>query len=444
MTPEKAVETAFSIAADIGANAIWHGDRCNWLSQTTDIFLGARLPAAGMCGPNVYDGTAGTAMFMAETYRATQDPVIKSYAEGAINHALSRIDDLPARFALGVYTGRAGVAMAALRVGDILERDDLINRGRDILLDLFDADLEGVCVLDVMVGLGGTIPAVLSLLDFLPRDRALDAVTRWGDTLLSHATQSAHGTSWDTMAEMRVGLESIGVNATDVLHDQCCKPNLLGYAHGNSGIALALMELNAEVGEKRFADCAADAVAYETSWYDANNQLWPDLRHEDPVSSKGATHVAWCHGAAGIGMARLRMWELTQNVVYRIEAEKACTQTAKMIEQQLEGETNWSLCHGVLGNLDLLLMAQTAVWTSHSALVSRVLDKGFDDFVEKRRPWVYDKPTSEALPGLMLGTSGTGYAYLRYAAQDDVPSALLLGPETKINEACIHRACQFA
>ncbi len=440
MTPEKAIDAAFSIATDIGANAIWHGERCNWLSQTSDIFLGSRLPAAGMCGPNVYDGTAGTAMFMAECYRATRDPIVKRYAEGAITHALSRVDDLPKRFALGVYTGRAGVAMAAVRVGEILEREDFVAQGRDLMTELFDANLDEICVLDVMVGLGGTIPAVLSILDHLPQERALDAVTKWGDVLLTQAKHSARGTSWDTMAEMQAGLKSIGMTAPETLAAQCCKPNLLGYGHGTSGIALALMELSETVGEVRFETCAARAVAYETSYYDDENQVWPDLRHDDPVNSTGATHVAWCHGAAGIGLSRLRMWELTHDVKYRHEAVKACAQTAAMTERNLFGETNWSLCHGVLGNLDLLMMARTADWTNHAPLVSRVLDKGYNEFIAKRRPWVYDAPSSEALPGLMLGTAGTGYAYLRYAAPDDVPSALLLGPAHKVDEACIHRA----
>ena len=331
--------------------------------------------------------------------------------------------------------------MAAIRVGDILERDDIVDKGREILTDLLDTKLDGLCVLDVMVGLAGTIPAVLSLLDFLPKERALSAVSRWGDVILSHAKHSARGTSWDTMAEMRTGLKSIGIASPELLQGQCCKPNLLGFGHGASGIALALMELSAEVGEQRFARCADNAIAYESSWYNEEHDLWPDLRHDDPIGSAGATHVAWCHGAAGIGMSRLRMWEITQNVKYRIETEKACSQTAAMIDRQLAGQTNWSLCHGILGNLDLLLMSRSAVWENHDALISRVMDKGHNDFVAKRRPWVYDAPTSEALPGLMLGTAGTGYAYLRYAAPDDVPSALRPGPQEKQIGDCIHRAC---
>jgi lantibiotic modifying enzyme len=444
MTPEKAVEAAFSIATDIGANAIWDGNRCNWLSQTSDIFLGARLPAAGMCSPNLYDGTAGTAMFMAECYRATSDPIVKKYAEGAIAHALSRIDDLPPRFALGVYTGHIGVAVAAIRVGKLLDREDLIKAGRDIVIDQLNADLTDLCIMDVMVGLGGAIPAVLSLSEHLPEDQTLDVLTRWGDVLLKNATHSDRGTSWDTMAEMQSGLDSIGIASPKLLESQCCKPNLLGYAHGTSGIALALMELGTQTDENRFMRCAEDAVAYETNWYDVERDVWPDLRHGETPKTNSGTNVAWCHGAAGIGLSRVRMWELTQHDVYKIDAENACSQTAAMIAQQLKGETNWSLCHGILGNLELLITSQSIGLENRDGLIEQALDYGHEQFIEKRRPWVYDTATSEPLPGLMLGTAGTGYAYLRYASPASVQSILLINPEKKPINSPMKRSGEFA
>lgn len=432
MMPELALETAHDLACQIGANALWDGARCNWLSQTSDIFLGARLPAAGMCGPNLYDGTAGTALFLAECYGQTGDRVIAGYAEGAIRHALSRSCDIPERFALGLYTGQAGIALAAMRAGRLLARDDIAHQGSALMEGLFDLDLDGRCIMDVMVGLGGTIPAVLSERDALDEARMLEAVTRWGDALLALAETDPRGASWNTMAEMRSGLESIGADAGAMMQGQCCAPNLLGLGHGASGIGLALMEIAALTGDARFARCAEASIAYETSWFDEAEGVWPDLRKGADLSAQGEAPVAWCHGAAGIGLTRFRLWQLTGNRAYRADAVRALEMTADMLVRHLGEGANWSLCHGMLGNLDLLLDTGSTIGRSYAPVIEQVLDFGRREFAGKRRPWVYDTPTAEALPGLMLGGAGTGYAYLRASAPDSVPSVLRIGPEQEI------------
>ena len=428
MTPNRMVETALSIASELGAQSVWHENRCNWLSQTSDIFLGKHLPAAGMCGPNLYDGTAGTALFMAECYHATFDPVIKRYAEGAMSHALSRIEDLPERFAFGVYTGRTGVALAALRVGLLTDRPDFHVAGLAILNDLFSRGIQDHCIMDVMVGMGGAIPAVLSVLDQLEPEPALEALMRWGEALVSAAKWDENGASWDTMAEMQAGLSTIGKSTPSVLSKACCKPHLLGYAHGASGIGLALLELAVATGEAGFRTCAEAAIHYETAWFDQESGHWPDLRRE--IGDRTAP-VAWCHGAAGIGLTRLRLWELTGEEMYRDQARLAVSLTIEAIVRSKRQDGNWSLCHGLLGNLETLIMAEDSLGTSHADTISDVLDFGRAAFTDQRRSWVYDSIAPEPLPGLMLGSSGTGYMYLRAAAKDRVPSVLRIGPTSK-------------
>ncbi len=54
-------------------------------------------------------------------------------------------------------------------------------------------------------------------------------------------------------------------------------------------------------GREEFADAAAECVAFEDSSYDAERHNWPDLR-----SSRTAHWPCqWCHGAPGIGLARI-------------------------------------------------------------------------------------------------------------------------------------------
>ena len=72
-------------------------------------------------------------------------------------------------------------------------------------------------------------------------------------------------------------------------------------AHGAAGFAYALAALAAASGREDFAQAALECITFENSSYDAARHNWPDLRREgEPVWL-----YQWCHGAPGIGLARL-------------------------------------------------------------------------------------------------------------------------------------------
>ena len=80
---------------------------------------------------------------------------------------------------------------------------------------------------------------------------------------------------------------------------------LTGFSHGAAGIAWALLKLAAWSGQARFRESAESAIAYERSTFVAEEANWPDYR-AFPGEDQSALRfmVAWCHGAAGIGLAR--------------------------------------------------------------------------------------------------------------------------------------------
>ena len=74
-------------------------------------------------------------------------------------------------------------------------------------------------------------------------------------------------------------------------------------SHGAAGFAYALSSLAEASGREDFADAAAECIAFEDSSYDAARHNWPDLRG----GGAPAWPCQWCHGAPGIGLARLGM-----------------------------------------------------------------------------------------------------------------------------------------
>ncbi len=136
-------------------------------------------------------------------------------------------------------------------------------------------------------------------------------------------------------------------------------PGLCGLAHGASGIALALAEWGAARGRPEGLRAAAEAAAFEWSWFSGARGGWPDLREPDRLREGHASRPAtWCHGATGIGVARLRLWTLTGDEVYAAEATAAIETALGAVTRPGGGPgPDLSPCHGVGGPVELLLDA---------------------------------------------------------------------------------------
>jgi lantibiotic modifying enzyme len=204
------------------------------------------------------------------------------------------------------------------------------------------------------------------------------------------------------------------------------KVPLLGVSHGAAGFAWALLDLAALTGEERFRKAGCAAIAYERSMFSAEARNWPDLRQLEvscqPLDRKPDFHLAWCHGAPGIGLARLRSLPYLDNASIRHEIDVALQTTV----DQGFGH-NHCLCHGDLGNLELLSQASRTLGDRHwNTEVNRFSGIILDSI--HQHGWLCGVPFGVESPGLMSGLAGIGYGLLRLAEPDRVPSVLLMAP----------------
>jgi lantibiotic biosynthesis protein len=192
--------------------------------------------------------------------------------------------------------------------------------------------------------------------------------------------------------------------------------NLTGFSHGTAGIGYALLELHAATGEAKYRQGAEEAFAYGRSWFDREEVNWPDLRSAQKRTSRKQLgrlpYVSyWCHGAPGIGLSRLRAYQLLGDDLYREEAQYALETTRRAVEAALRagaGAGDFSLCHGVSGLAQILLygsqiLGQEWPHSDTNALVAQVAGL-----------WVEQQATANGghTPGLMVGQAGTGLFYL--------------------------------
>ncbi|WP_296616901.1 lanthionine synthetase LanC family protein [Sphingomonas sp.] len=432
-TRNACLETAFHIGARLARDAIWDGERCNWFAPVYENFNGSQQLACGTLAATLYDGTAGIGLFLAELHRATGDPLAARTAAGAIEHALDRATDIPEALHRGFYTGFLGIGFAAMRIGTALGRDDFSARGLAMVRRAVALPPDGKLAIDVMSGNAGMIPVLLSLAEVCGDSGLCDAAVDAGGRLLDMAERSERGLSWNAMGEMAelVDLSSLSDDLVAEFREKR-RPNLTGLSHGAGGVGWALLELGAATGEKRFTEAGRDAFSYEDSWFDAATDRWPDLRKHDHDDPGGPAPAAWCHGAVGIGLARIRALRLLGDRALLPGIEAALRISARSVVAQLaRRNANYSLCHGVAGDAELFLdwtraTGDAEAWT----LVEEIARQGMTEYGDSGRAWPSGTPGAGESPGLMLGLAGTGYFYLRVFDPAQVPSILLVAPAT--------------
>ena len=141
----------------------------------------------------------------------------------------------------------------------------------------------------------------------------------------------------------------------------------LGFAHGNSGIAYALLQLASVTRHKRFEEAALSALEYERPFYSPVQRSWPALVDDDRARDAAGLTVwmnAWCYGAAGMALARARAWHLTGDPLLRAEAMHALEATEATPPSMAE-----HLCCGNLGRAEVMLTA--AQWLGDAQLARR-------------------------------------------------------------------------
>ncbi|MFI2435684.1 type 2 lanthipeptide synthetase LanM family protein [Streptomyces sp. NPDC018957] len=373
------------------------------------------LPA----GSDLYSGTSGIALFLGYLGAITGEPSATLLARRALTAARfqgrewlrEQMDADESPTTVGAFDGLASVGHALTNLGVLWAERDLLDEAAELvekLPSLISRDRS----LDVIHGSAGCLLSLLSLHTVRPSPRTLDVAIRCGERLLATARPVHRGIAWTT------------------LEDQ---PPLGGFSHGTAGIALSLLQLADRSGEDRFRQAALSALGYDRSLFVPDLNNWADLRvfpprtieadPFDPAAGPPAkSMVAWCHGAPGIGLARLAALDQLADTTTRDEIDIALSAT-----KQYGFAMGHSLCHGALGNLELLLAAarmldrpedHDALERATASVVASIETNGFLTGV----------PLGVETPGLMTGLAGIGYQLLRLAEPDKVPSVLLLAP----------------
>lgn len=171
-------------------------------------------------------------------------------------------------------------------------------------------------------------------------------------------------------------------------------------AHGSSGILMAYAELLRVTGEKAYEEKIQKILLYENFLYSKKYENWLDLR----VPGKIRVMNAWCHGAPGILLARMKLAEAG------VQTEKDIRLAATALFTQNPGR-HMCLCHGAAGNL-LIMNRYLSKYGKHNQTYVRTYEALLFDLLLHMPEYAKDLVYESQNPGFMNGLAGVGYALL--------------------------------
>ena len=377
-TPEAFLKEADAVAAQIVSGAVTRGSGAAWVG------LGF-LPGSDACrlevlGPDLYSGSCGIALFLAAHARVRKRARSADLALAAVSQLRRELTGRNAKhqarvLGLGGATGLGSVLYAFAVMSELLDDVDLMEDARATTALISDDLIAEDRQLDVVSGCAGAILTLLRLYRETGWQDALKTAVRCGEQLMATERRGAEGQrSW-----------------------RGAQPNPLGIAgmsHGAAGFGYALTELAAVTERPDFAEAAVECFAFASGHFRAENL---------PRSQ-------WCHGAVGIGLARLAVAK---------SGSVPVTTVADDVDAALAGaELIWpghvdTLCCGSLGAVELLAEAGTVLRRAElvqsgarhlSAVLNTKTSAG---------DYRWNTGSSQFNLGLFRGLAGVGYTLLR-------------------------------
>jgi type 2 lantibiotic biosynthesis protein LanM len=400
------VEEAVAIAREIQRRAVrGSGGTVHWFAaryvEASDRYQLEPL------GPDLYAGRCGVALFLAALDQATSGSEFHDLALAAVEpvRRALRSRDAARRFAdqagIGGALGVGSIVYGFARLGRLLHEtallDDAMIVAELVTPRLVAADRH----YDVIGGAGGAILGLLALHGETGVDSVLERARACGAHLLAHRTATPEGArTWR------------GVGGVP----------LAGFSHGAAGIAYALLRLFAAGADDEILEAARGGIAFERGLFSEEARNWPDLRTSAARGGSPSFPVSWCHGAAGIGLARLGGRDVLGETDVDDEIEAALATTRGYAFPQID-----HVCCGNFGRVELMLVAGQRL--ARADLVDDARRRaGFLTARASRAghyPLFPDLPPAFFSPGFFQGTAGIGYQLLRCAHPDDLPSILL-------------------
>jgi lantibiotic modifying enzyme len=188
-------------------------------------------------------------------------------------------------------------------------------------------------------------------------------------------------------------------------------------SHGAAGFAYALAVLSAATRRDDFAKAAAECIAFENASYDAEHSNWPDFR----AGENPAWPCQWCHGAPGIGLARIAIMKRSDlgSDELKADVENALRATRRAWPGPVD-----TLCCGALGSVEFICEAASALGRSDLRDEAARRLAAIVEASSSRGDYRWNGGDRQFNLGLFRGLAGVGYTSLR-RVDETLPNVLI-------------------
>lgn len=405
LNSQQLIEEARAIATELEARVIPDPDgSVNWIGLV--YMTEAERFQLQVLNDSLYDGRCGVALFLAALCQVSGESSLGNLALQTLQSLRRQIQIDPesqqrkARLAgIGGTTGLGSMIYTFVKVSQFLG-DQTLLQDAQALSDWMTPELIAADkYLDIISGAAGAILGLLSLYGVTKEVTVLEKAIACGQHLLTHQV-SHKGThkAWITIGETP----------------------FTGFSHGAAGISYALLRLYAVTQDRNYLEAALEGIEYERSVFSESSANWPDFRRLGETGQPSFP-TQWCHGAAGIGLARLGSFEIVKTPEIEHEIEIALQTTQRYALQAID-----HLCCGNLGRVEVFLVG--AQRCSRPDWYQVAFQNATNVVAKAKRTGAYqlfpNLPNSVFNPGFFPGTAGIGYQLLRLA-QPQLPSVLL-------------------
>jgi type 2 lantibiotic biosynthesis protein LanM len=398
---DEIIKLATEIGAELHKKAIYHTDgSVNWIApRYNSTIQGFQLQPLDY---DLYEGSFGIALFLAALEKVTADSKYHQLMLGALQPFCKKLKqddckDLVDQLGIGGACGLGSIIYVLVRISQFLKKpiflEDAIKTASLITPDDIISDNK----FDIISGSAGLILGLLSLYSASNNSSVLEQAITCGVHLLNNRTLSKFGyRAWETYENKLLN----------------------GFAHGAAGIAYALLCLYQVSKNNSFLEAAQEAIAYEKSIFISDIGNWPDLR-EPSINKNVSCMCSWCHGATGIGLARVASLNILDSSEIRQDIYAAIKTT-----KQYDFSAMDNLCCGNLGRVEFLFTASQKL---SNFQLQEIAIKQLTQVIRaaNRRGTFNYHPSLSYIPGFFQGAAGIGYELLRLAHPDILPSVLL-------------------
>jgi type 2 lantibiotic biosynthesis protein LanM len=408
ISSEQLVQEAIKIGDSLVNSIIRHGDDCNWLSL--EYMFKANRYQLQPLDDSLFTGRIGVCLFLAALAKVTGKSEYKDVALATLSplqHSFKKVE-AQKRFiepGLGII-GIGGIVYSLVKISHFLEEPKLLRNAQELAKLITPEAIARDQNLDIVLGVAGAIPGLLSLYQETEDKSILDTAIICGNHLLSKQTNT-YPKAWNTLAEARN------------------KP-MTGFSHGASGISLSLLRLYAATLNPAYLKAAKEGIEYESSVFDQSLKRWPDFRISEQANKLDIMY-AWCNGTPGIGLARLGSLPIIETKESYADIEIALDMTQKYELFNGSNDVDY-LCCGSLGRTELFVLASQkldnqdwliAARRNAALTVARAR-------VNRAYSLLPHLPNSVLSPSFFKGSAGLGYQFLRLANLQSLPSVLIL------------------